>query len=315
MGIVVTGSVAFDNIMDFPGHFKDHILPEKVHVLSVSFLVDTLKRQRGGAGANVAYNLALLGERPRLLATVGEDFGEYREQLESSGVDTSAVRVVPGELTASAFITTDLDDNQIAGFYPGAMRRAGELSLEDTGNEVGLVVVMPDDPAAMSRFPDECRSLGIPFVFAPGQQIVSLSPESLARGMNGAKCLVGNDYEMEMIASKTNHSPADLLNLAGMVVTTYGDRGSRISTAGGVVEIGAVSPARVVDPTGAGDAYLSGIARGLARGDRPEDFGRIAALAASYAVAQHGTQAHSYSRAEFVQACVEHFGKDLLSEV
>ena len=312
MSIVVTGSIAFDNIMDFPGYFKDHILPEKVHILSVSFLVESLKRQPGGAAANVSYNLALLGESPRLLGAVGSDFDEYRGWLEEVGVDTSSVSVIQSEFTASAFITTDRDDNQIAGFYPGAMRMAADLSIADAGPAT-LVVITPDDPGAMAKYPAECRSLGIPYIYSPGQQIVSLSPEQLSDGVAGAACVIGNDYEMELIRSKTGFAEQDLLSMAGMVITTLGDRGSRIETPDGPVEIAAVAPERVVDPTGAGDAYLAGVARGIANGDAPADFGRVAALTASQAIAEYGTQAHRYGREEFAAKCVEHFGEDLVS--
>jgi len=312
VGIVVTGSIAFDNIMDFPGYFKDHILPEKVHMLSVSFLVESMKKQHGGAGANVAYNLALMGERPLLLGAVGEDFAEYRDFLEARGVDTSAILVVPGEFTASAFITTDRDDNQITGFYPGAMRRAGELTLDDLHGDISLVVITPDDPAAMSRYPGECRRRGIPYVFCPGQQTVSLTPERLIDGVTGAKCVIGNDYEMELIASKTGHSVAGLLDLAEIVITTLGDKGSRVATAEGTTEIDIVPQAQITDPTGAGDAYLAGIAWGIARGAAPRDFGRVAALAASHAITEYGTQAHSYTPAKLAEECVARFGEDLL---
>jgi adenosine kinase len=313
VGIVVTGSIAFDNIMDFPGYFKDHILPEKVHMLSVSFLVETMKKQHGGAGANVAYNLALLGERPLLVGAVGDDFAEYREWLESKGVDTSAILVVPGEFTASAFITTDRDDNQITGFYPGAMRNAGGFSLDDVDGDISLIVITPDNPDAMARYPGECRRRGIPYVFCPGQQTVSLTAEQLVDGVTGAKCVIGNDYEMELIADKTGHSVDGLLELAEIVVTTLGDKGSRIASAGGTAEIDIVPRSRITDPTGAGDAYLAGIAWGLARGAAPRDFGRVAALAASHAIVEYGTQAHTYTQAEFSEECVARFGADLLA--
>ena len=312
MVIVVTGSIAFDNIMDFPGYFKDHILPEKVHMLSVSFLVETLKKQHGGAGANVAYNLALMGERPLLVGAVGEDFGDYRARLESKGVDTSAILHVPDELTASAFITTDLDNNQITGFYPGAMRQAGGFSLDDVDGDISLVVITPDNPDAMSHYPGECRRRGIPYVFCPGQQTVSLSPEQLVDAVTGATCVVGNDYEMELIADKTGHTIDGLLELAEIVVTTLGDKGSRIATSEGTTQIDIVPHAQISDPTGAGDAYLAGIAWGLARGAAPRDFGRVAALTASYALLHYGTQAHSYTPAELSRECVARFGEDLL---
>jgi adenosine kinase len=293
VGIVVAGSIAFDNIMDFPGHFKDHILPDKVHILSVSFQVSNLKRMRGGAGANIAYNLALLGERPQLLGAVGDDFGDYRDWLESHGVDTAPVRVVPGEFTASAFITTDEDDNQITGFYPGAMAGSGSLSLHDVAGKPDLVIVSPDSPDAMSRYPGECREMGVPLVYSPGQQIVSLTAEQLRDGIVGARCLIGNDYEMEMIREKTGLTNGAILELADTVITTFGERGSSIATHDRTFGIDAVKPPRVADPTGAGDAYVAAVAYGLAHGEDPETFGRKAAALASAAVAEYGTQSHA----------------------
>ncbi len=311
MSIVVTGSVAFDNIMNFPGSFKDHILPEKVHVLSVSFLVDSLKKQHGGAAANVAYNLTLLGERPKILAAVGEDFSEYRQFMEFHGIDTSSLVEIPGEFTASAFITTDNDDNQITGFYPGAMREAGKLSLDAIPGDVDLVVITPDAPDAMARYPGECRSRGIPYLYLPAQQIVSLTPEQLLGGVRGAACLIGNDYEMELISSKTGADPAGLLEMAEVVITTLGEHGSSIATRGGVFEIPAAEATAVVDPTGAGDAYVAGIALGLARGDEPQRYGRIASLAAVHAVEHHGTQQHTHEPAAFAARFQEAFGEPL----
>jgi adenosine kinase len=309
MTIVVTGSVAFDNIMNFPGFFKDHILPDKVHVLSVSFLLETMQRMRGGAAANIAYSLALLGESPQLLAAVGDDFEGYRRELEAAGVNTSAVQVVPGEFTASAFITTDKDDNQITGFYPGAMREAGAmLSVHDLEADPELVVVSPDDPAAMIRYPGECRDRGIPYVYSPGQQIVSLDAGQLMDGIKGAKCLIGNDYEMEMIASKVGYRASELTELAEIVITTMGEKGSKIVTAAEEVEIPAVPVANVADPTGAGDAYVAGVARGIAKGQSPTTYGQVASLAAARAVEHYGTQAHAYSAAEFESQYRGHFG-------
>jgi adenosine kinase len=295
--------------MNFPGFFKDHILPDKVHVLSVSFLLETMQRMRGGAAANIAYTLALLGESPQLLAAVGDDFEGYRTALEEAGVDTRAVHVVPGEFTASAFITTDKDDNQITGFYPGAMREAGAvLSIHDLESEPELVVVSPDDPAAMARYPGECRDRGIPYVYSPGQQIVSLDSSQLMDGIKGAKCLIGNDYEMEMIASKVGYQATDLTGLAEIVITTMGEKGSRIVTADDDLDIPAVPVDNVADPTGAGDAYVAGVARGIARGQDPSRYGQVASLAAARAIEHYGTQAHSYSADEFQAQYDGHFG-------
>lgn len=310
MSIVVTGSIAFDHIMDFPGNFKDHILPDKVHMLNVSFLVDTLKKQRGGCAPNIAYNLALLGERPRIVAAAGVDFGEYRAWLEEQGVDTSGIYVVPNEYTSSCFITNDLKDNQITGFYVGAMREAGSLSLAEYGNGASLVIISPNDPAAMTRYPRECRELGIPYVYDPGQQIVRLSGEDLLDGVRGTRCLVGNDYEMAMIAEKTGRQPESFLDLAETVIVTRGEQGSTIlDRTHGTVEIPPVAARRVVDPTGAGDAYRAGILRGIARGEHPSRYGRVASLAGVYAVEEYGTQSHTYTKDELAERYAAAFGE------
>jgi adenosine kinase len=309
--IVVTGSVAFDHIMDFPGRFKDHILPDKVHMLSVSFLVDNLKKVRGGCAANIAYNLALLGERPKMVATVGDDFAEYRAWLEERGVDTSGTRVIEGDFTASCFITTDLDDNQITGFYTGAMKAAGSLSLLDLLAEGDAVIISPNDPGAMVNYPKECRERGAAWVYDPGQQIVRLSGEELLDGVSGARCVVGNDYEMAMIQEKTGRDAEALLELSETVVVTRGEQGSTIMTRDGQVDVPAAKARRVLDPTGAGDAYRAGLLRGLVRGNAPEQYGRVAALAAVYAVEEYGTQAHAYTPAEFAERYRDAFGEDL----
>jgi adenosine kinase len=309
--IVVTGSVAFDHIMDFPGRFKDHILPDKVHMLSVSFLVDNLKKVRGGCAANIAYNLALLGERPKMVATVGDDFAEYRAWLEERGVDTSGTRVIEGDFTASCFITTDLDDNQITGFYTGAMKAAGSLSLLDLLAEGDAVIISPNDPGAMVNYPKECRERGAAWVYDPGQQIVRLSGEELLDGVSGARCVIGNDYEMAMIQEKTGRDAEALLELSETVVVTRGEQGSTIMTRDGQVDVPAAKARRVLDPTGAGDAYRAGLLRGLVRGNAPEQYGRVAALAAVYAVEEYGTQAHAYTPAEFAERYRDAFGEDL----
>lgn len=309
MGIVVTGSVAFDNIMNFPGYFKDHILPDKVHMLSVAFLVDDLRRQDGGAAANVAYNLALLGERPAVLACVGTDFAEYRARLDARGVDTTHIHEVEGAYTAGAFITTDKDDNQITGFYPGAMGQAGSLPL-DAMADADLVVITPDAPDAMTRYPQVCRDRGIDYIYCPGQQTPALSDEDIIDAVTGARAIIGNDYEMELIASKTGRRQEDLIELTATVITTLGDRGSSIRTTDGEVTI-PVAPARQVnDPTGAGDAFLAGVAFGIRRGDAPERYGKIAALSATHAVEQHGTQEHAHDPASFAERFREAFGED-----
>lgn len=310
MSIVVTGSVAFDHIMNFPGYFKDHILPDKVHMLNVSFLVETMKKMRGGCAANIAYNLTLLGERPRVLATVGQDCGDYRASLEARGIDTSLIKVIEDDFTASAFITTDRSDNQIAGFYPGAMRAAGGLSIHDVDGTVDIVTVSPNDPGAMLRYPAECRGRGIPYLYDPGQALPALSGEQLIDGMRGARCVIGNDYEMALIAEKTGLSAEALLDLTETVITTRGEEGSVILDRTGTELIPPVAARDAVDPTGAGDAYRAGVLRGLVRGEPPSRYGRVASLTAVYAVESYGTQEHRYTAADFAARFREAFGQD-----
>ncbi len=231
MRIVVTGSIAYDYIMNFPGYFKDHILPDKVHMLTVSFLVDSMRRMRGGVAGNIAYSLALLGERPLVVATVGQDFGEYRALMDRQGVDTSGIVAIDDEFTASCFINTDQANNQIVAFYTGAMSRSKDLSLLDLGlGADDLVMISPTDPEAMNRYTDECRRMGVPFLFDPGKQAPRLEVDQILNGLNGAKVLVGNDYEFAMIAKKIGWSEAELIASAPLTVVTRGAEGSTIYT-------------------------------------------------------------------------------------
>lgn len=309
MSIVVTGSVAFDNIMDFPGHFHEHILADKIHMLNVSFLVDTLKKQRGGTAGNIAYSLALLGSRPVLYSSVGPDFVEYSQQLEAVGVDTRVVNRVTDHFTATCYITTDRDNNQITGFYPGAMARDTTLSLVPLGLGVAdLVVISPTEPVAMTHFAQECRAAEIPYVYVPAQQIIRLSREDLLVSIEGARVIIANDYEYEMMHNKTGLTAADMLQHAEIVVTTRGKEGSVLRTREGSYNIPIAEPRAVVDPTGAGDAYAAGFIHGYTRGFAPPQIGRIAALAAVYAIEFYGTQVHHYSRAEFQARYAENFG-------
>ncbi|MHB8876422.1 MAG: carbohydrate kinase family protein [Myxococcaceae bacterium] len=315
MRIVVTGSLAYDYIMNFPGYFKDHILPEKVHMLTVSFLVDSMKRMRGGVAGNIAYSLALLGERPLVVATAGTDFGEYREWMERSGVDASGVVTVPDEFTASCFINTDKANNQIVAFYTGAMAHAKNLSLNRLGlTSQDLVVISPTDPMAIARYADECRKLEVPYVFDPGKQTPRLEKEQILSGLDGAAVLVGNDYEMAMMAQKTGRSEAELKGAVPLAVVTRGEKGSTLypdykrTGEAGAIEIAAAPIEAVVDPTGAGDAYLAGLVFGLARALPHVVAGRVAAVAAAYAIEHRGCQEHRYTPAEFLRRYTKVFG-------
>jgi adenosine kinase len=313
MDILLSGSIAFDYLMTFPGYFRDHFLPERLEHISLSFLVDSMTRLRGGVAPNIAYTLALLGERPRLFGTVGQDFEEYRQWLESRGVDTSAVRVIEGEYTASFFANTDRDNAQIASFYPGAMAYAGDLSLHEVSRRPELVVISPNDPRAMSRHATECRALGIPYIYDPSQQLPRLGEAELREGVEGALALFVNDYEFALIQKKTGLTPADILRHSRFTVVTRGEDGSTIFTHDGEFSIPIVRPKRIADPTGVGDAFRGGFLSGYAHGWDWQTCGQMGALAASYCLEQPGPQGHTFSRAEFVARYRENFGEGIAS--
>jgi adenosine kinase len=307
MSVVVTGSIAYDYLMSFPGKFTAHLLPEHVQRVSLSFLVDTMDKRRGGCGPNIAYTLALLGERPRLMAAAGQDFHEYRQWLEAAGVDTSLVLDVPGKFTASFFCSTDEDNNQIASFYTGAMANAAELSFRTAG-PVALAIVSPNDPAAMLQYAEECRTLGIRFIFDPGQQCARMSGDELAEGLTGASILILNDYELEMLREKTGLDEAALIARTGTLVVTRGEHGSSLMTGDRRVDVPAVPPHRIVDPTGVGDAFRGGLMIGLVRHADLETCGRLGSVAATYALEHLGGMSHAYTRREFAARYEAHFG-------
>jgi adenosine kinase len=314
--IVVTGSLAFDYIMDFPGYFKDHMLADKAHMLSVSFLVDSMRKMRGGVAGNIAYNLALLGERPLMVGAAGHDFGEYRAQLDAVGVDTSGVAVIEQEFTSSCFINTDRANNQIVAFYAGAMGHDHRFSLAERGlGADDLVLISPTSPEAIERFAAECQQRGVPYIFDPGKQTPRLEPDHIRLGLRGARVLVGNDYEFGMMARKLELSEEELIASTPLTVVTRGEQGSLLYTAGRLAAEVPVAPvAEVVDPTGAGDAYLAGLAFGIARDLPLEVTGRVAALAAAFTIEQRGCQEHRYSRQAFAERYRAAFGQELPAE-
>jgi adenosine kinase len=312
MDIVVTGSVAYDYLMTFPGRFAEHFLPDEIEHLSVSFLVDDMRRQRGGVATNIAYSLALLGERPRVMATVGQDFGEYRIWLEGQGVDTSLIRQEPDLFTASCFINTDQDGNQIVSFYTGAMARARDLSFRAPEvEEVDLVVISPNDPAAMIGYAAECQDLGIPYLYDPSQQIIRLSGEDLRAGLQGCDLLVVNEYEFGMLREKTGLSAEAIQSTpARACVVTLGSEGTRIWAQGSVHDIPIVPPEQMNEPTGVGDAFRAGLIKGMAL-ELPWDLaGRMGALAATYTLEHFGPQSHHYTLAKFVARFRRFFDDD-----
>ena len=308
MSVIITGSVAYDYLMSFPGRFGEHILPEQIHHISLSFLVDSMRKQRGGCAPNIAYTLALLGEHPTVMATVGQDFGEYRAWLEAAGIDTSAIVEVPDEFTSSFFVNTDLDNNQIASFYIGAMGKADMLSFHDLDGAIELAIISPNAPAAMIKYARECQELRIPYIYDPSQQIIRLSGDELLEGTQGARMLIVNEYEFGMIKNKTNLSDEELLSLPDITIITRGEEGSTIHADGQILHIPVVAPEPLAEPTGAGDAYRGGIIKGVLSKYPWDVTGRIAALAATYVLEQYGTQNHHYTRQEFAERYRQTFG-------
>ena len=308
--IAVTGSVAYDHIMNFPGRFKDHILADKLHILNVSFLVRDLQRLRGGCAANIAHACALHGMRPTLVAAVGSDFAEYRAWLEERGVDVSATMIHEDLLTASCFITTDGDNNQITGFYPGAMSRARDVNLASLGGDApSIVTISPNDPDAMRAYPGECRELGLPFIYDPGQQVIALAGEALLDGIEGAKALVANDYELAIVQEKTGLGVPGLLERCEAVVVTLGEKGSVVHLRGGEqLDVPAVKVEQVQDPTGAGDAYRGGLVKGLVTGAGWETSARLGTLTAAYCVEAQGTSGYAFTREQFAERFERAFG-------
>lgn len=308
MEIVLTGSIAFDYLMKFPGYFQDHILPDNLECLSLSFLVESMVRQPGGIAPNIAYTLALMGERPRLFATAGEDFVEYRDALERSGVDTSGIRLIKGEFTASFFANTDLANAQIASFYPGAMAAAGDLSLNELkGKRPELVLISPNDPRAMVRYVSECKQLGIPYIYDPSQQIPRLTDDEIKEGLEGALALFVNKYEFKMIQKRTGLSPWEIKALTQFSVVTLGEEGSVIYQGEKELRIPVVTPNEIIDPTGVGDAFRGGFLAGYARGWDLEICAQMGAVAASFCLEQEGPQGHSFTPSELVARFREHF--------
>ena len=308
MRIIVTGSIAYDYLMSFPGKFTEHFLPEHISRVSLSFLVDTMDKRRGGCAPNIAYSLALLGERPVLMATAGQDFDEYRRWLDAAGVDTSLVKDIPGKFTASFFCSTDLENNQIASFYTGAMAHAAELSFRTAGRP-DLVTISPNDPTAMLQYAEECRTLGIRYIFDLGQQVARMSGDELTQGLTGAYLIICNDYELEILRQKTGLSESDLLERAGILVVTRGEDGSSMIRSTTRVDVPAVPVRKIVDPTGVGDAYRAGLMKGLAHDADDAVCVQLGSVAAAYALEHLGGQSHAYTPSEFQRRYEQHFGK------
>jgi adenosine kinase len=307
MDTIITGSIAFDYLMRFPGRFADHLLSDQLHQISVSFLVDDMTKHWGGVAANIAYNSALLGLRPRLMGTVGRDFMDYRQWLENAGVDTSTVREIREVFTASFFVNTDEDNNQIASFYAGAMAHANRFRLADVyPDDPDMVVISPNDPQAMLNLAQECRERNLRFVYDPSQQVPRFDGDQLRASMEGAYALVVNAYEAEVICSKTGLTIHDLRRQFELLVITQGERGTHLYDHGELIHVPAFPTDHIQDPTGAGDAFRGGFLRGLAAGWPLPLIGMVGNLCATYALEQVGTQNHRFSLPDFVERFRQH---------
>lgn len=302
MTVFVSGSLAYDRIMDFPGRFSDHILPEKVHLINISFTVNGMVERFGGTAGNIAYALALLGERPIILATLGQDCQRYLEWLRKKGISTQGVKVVEQEFTACAYITTDLSDNQITGFNPGAMKYPSAFSFDHAEPRESLAIVAPGNLKDMMDYPRLFRARGIPYIFDPGQSLPMWKGEELKSSIEGSEILISNDYELELTMKLTGLDKSQLLQLTGAIITTRGELGSLVCKASGeVIPIPTLKTARVVDPTGAGDAYRGGLIKGLLEGKDIEHSALMGAACASFAIECQGTQEYSFTPEEFQQ--------------
>ena len=299
MQLYVSGSLALDRIMNFPGKFSDHILPDKIHILNVCFLIDGMSEFFGGTAGNIAYNLAMLGEKPVILACAGKDFAPYAKRLESLGLSLSGIRMVRREFTAGAYITTDATDNQITGFNPGAMREPCGFQFPAKHPGPVMAIVSPGNVGDMTELPAYFKKAGIPYIFDPGQQITALSGEQMRGAIEGSYALCTNDYELELVMKATGLSRAELLGKTGALVTTLGEHGSIIARGDAETRIDAVKVSAALDPTGAGDAFRAGLLKGLSLGRDLADAARIGSVCAAYCVEKRGTQEHSFTLEEF----------------
>jgi adenosine kinase len=310
MTILVCGSMAYDTIMVFPDQFRKHILPDRIHMLNVAFMVPTMRREFGGTAGNIAYNLKLLGEQPAIMATVGHDFGPYAERLAALGLEPRYVRRIEDQFTAQAFITTDIDDNQITAFHPGAMSSA-HLNRIDDAPGAKLGIVSPDGRDGMIEHARDFAKRGIPFIFDPGQGLPMFSGPELMDLMAGAAALTVNDYEAGVVEQKTGLQVRDIAAKIGAVIVTRGGEGSTIHAGGREVTVPAVKPDALVDPTGCGDAYRSGLLYGMARGWEWPRAGRLASVMGSIKIAHRGGQNHRPSRDEIGERLRSSFGETL----
>jgi len=307
MSALICGSFAYDTIMVFPDQFKNHILPDKVHMLNVAFLVPELRREFGGCAGNIAYNLKLLGDEPLAMGAVGNDFGPYADWMDKHAISRQHVKVKDGQYTAQAFITTDMDDNQITAFHPGAMNLAHETTTSEAKN-IKLAIVAPDGRDGMIQHAQQLADANIPFIFDPGQGLPMFNGEELIQFAEQATYIALNDYEAQLFQDRTELSAEDIVKYVDALIITRGSEGSYVYTNGKRLDIPCAKAERLADPTGCGDAYRAGLIHGIIHGKDWETTGRIASLMGAIKIAHHGTQNHRFSLAEFQDLFEQNFG-------
>lgn len=309
--ILITGSLAFDHIMNFPGRLGDNIMPDKIHMLNASFLVEDMKKSFGGTAGNIAYSLSLLGIRTAILGIAGEDFQTYKEFLEKNEIDTSYIKLVNNLYTSTAFGITDSQDNQIWGFYSGADKMTDHLSILDVSGKIDFGVIAPHNPRAMLKFAAEYSQTNTPYLFDPGMQLPWLTGADLRRALAGAKVIISNDYEMSVVEKKIESSLATFAKEGKIVITTLGPSGSRIMTDNETVNIRAARVRSTSDPAGAGDAYRAGFMAGFLRGFPLKTCGQMGSITAAYTVEKFGTTTHHFTLSDFVRRYKDNFGEEI----
>lgn len=311
MNIIVTGSLGYDYIMNFSGRFADRIMPEKLHQISLSFLVDKLTKQFGGTAGNVAYSMKLLGLEPFIMAPAGNDFAPYKAFLKSHKVKDTYISIHKDTTTSSYFVMTDKDDNQIGSFYSGATQYAKKLHVSDFKKKATFVVLAPTEPHAMIQYVSECKKQKLPYLYDPAFQIGNFSKEELIEGISHAKILIGNDYEIALIEEKLGISHEELILMVPILITTLGSKGSIIEQRNDAMHIKPAKPKNTSDPTGAGDAFRSGFLAGYLRGFDLQTCGQMGSVAAVYTVEKYGTQTHEYTISEFAKRYKDNYGSNL----
>lgn len=309
MDIYISGSLAYDRIMDFPGKFSDYILPDKIHVLNVCFNVNGMSEEFGGTAGNIAYSLGLLTEKPLIIATIGKDYQNYFGWLEKNGITSEGIKIIDEEFTAGAYITTDMADNQITGFNPGAMKHPSGFRFEKADQKNSIVLLAPGNLQDMVEYAGLCRDKGIRYICDPGQSLTKWEGKDLKEWLDGSMMLISNDYELEIIMKMTGLGKKELLGLTETIITTLGEEGSLISTSERDVSVPAAKAGGVVDPTGAGDAFRAGLLKGIIMGRDIEKAARMGAVTATYSVEKYGTQEHYFTYEDFLERYRSNFGE------